>query len=110
MKIDHAAAQEAGELGINRAAEHADSEFSGWVEEAAEALGWAATEFRGEKFTIEQLRQLTSALPDPPDLRSWGAATRRATRLGYIAKTNEFALAASSNNSPKPLYIRGAWR
>lgn len=111
MNIDHATAQEAAEIGIKRAADHADREYSGWVEEAAEALGWAATQHpAGSEFTIEQLRRLTTELPDPPDLRSWGAATQRATRLGYITKTGNFAMAASSNNSPKPLYIQGVWR
>lgn len=108
--IDHIAAQEAAENGINRAADHADREFDGWVEEATEALGWAATIIPGDKFTIEQLRQLTTDLPDPPDLRTWGAATRRATKLGYIVRTEGYAAAASSNNSPKPLYTRGIWR
>jgi len=109
--MNHAAAQDAAELGIERAGEHADRCSSDWVEEAAEALGWAATQHRGGAgFTIEQLRQLCSALPEPPDLRAWGAATRRATRLGYVIKTDGFALAASSNNSPKPLYTQGAWR
>jgi hypothetical protein len=110
MTINHEEAQEAAELGIKRAADHAEREGSGWVEEAAEALGWAATQHLGPEFTIEQLRQLTTQLPDPPDLRAWGAATQRAARLGYIVKTSNFALAASSNNSPKPLYVQGAWR
>lgn len=108
--INHASAQTAAETGINRAADHAEREFSGWVEEACEALGWAASVIKNERFTIEQLRQLTSGLQDPPDLRSWGAATRRATNLGYIVRTAGYAAAASSNNSPKPLYVRGVWR
>lgn len=112
MSIDYETAQDAAESGIQRAADHANHEYSGWVEEAAEALGWAATQFAdGAEFTIEELRQLTTShLPDPPDLRSWGAATRRATKLCYLVKTEGFALAASSNNSPKPLYIKGVWR
>lgn len=109
--IDHAYAQHAATTGIHRAADHADRQFSGWVEEAAEALGWAATQFPDDgSFTVEQLRQLTAALPAPPDLRSWGAATQRATKLGYIVRTGGYAAAASSNNSPKPLYRRGAWQ
>ena len=110
MSVDHQRAQEAAVTGIKRSADHADRERSGWVEEAAEALGWASTQYPGSEFTIEQLRQLTAELPAPPDLRSWGAATQRATKLGYIIKTRNFALAASSNNSPKPLYTQGAWQ
>ena len=111
MTIDHAAAQDAAENGIERSAAHANNEFACWVDEATEALGWAAQQFsKGSEFTIEQLRQLTVDLQAPPDLRAWGAATRAATRLGYIVKTEGFALAASSNNSPKPLYVAGVWR
>lgn len=111
MSLSHQEAQEAAETGIKRAADHAEREYNGWVEEAAEALAWAATQYpAGSEFTIEQLRQLTVGLPDPPDLRSWGAATQRATKLGYIVKTGNFALAVSSNNSPKPLYLKGVWR
>jgi len=108
---DHLQAAEAAQLGIQRAADHADKMFAGWVEEAAEALGWAAKQFPfGSEFTVEQLRRLCHQLPEPPDLRSWGAATQRARRLGYIVNTGGFAEAASSNNSPKPLYRAGVWR
>lgn len=109
--MDHKQAQESAAIGIERSAANANRTHSGWVEEASEALGWAATQFdRGVEFTVEQLRQLCSQLPEPPDLRSWGAATQKATKRGYIVKTGNFALAASSNNSPKPLYQAGVWR
>jgi|GEM_PF-3514595 len=108
--INHTAAQGAAESGMDRSGSHANQEAEGWVEEAAEALGWAATQHPGSEFTIEQLRQLTAGLTEPPDLRAWGAATRRATRQGFLVKTSGFALAASSNNSFKPLYIKGIWR
>jgi hypothetical protein len=107
--INHDAAQIAADQGISNAADSANRASPGWIGEAAEALGWAATQLPGE-FTVEQMRAICEALPDPPDLRAWGAATRMATRKGYIVKTERFATAASSNNSPKPLYRQGAWR
>ena len=111
MSIDYAQAAQAAQQGIEQAGEHANKMFANWVEEAAEALGWAANQYPfGKEFTVEQLRQLCHQLPEPPDLRSWGAATQRARRLGYIVNTGGFAEAASSNNSPKPLYRAGVWR
>lgn len=114
MSTAHGHAQERADAGIASSAQHADEVHESWVAQAAEALGWAASQsVRGLKFTVEDLRghpTIVRMLPPPPDLRSWGAATRRATKLGYIVKTDEYALAASSNNSPKPLYRAGVWR
>lgn len=108
MTDQQQAAQNA-DLGIHRAASRAERRFENWVHEAVEALGWAASQMRAASFTIEELRGLCGELPAPSDLRAWGAATRRATRLGYIVRTDGYAPAASSNNSPKPLYTAGSW-
>lgn len=104
--MNHQEAARAAEVGIDRSAGHADRVHAGWVKEAAEALR-VASAVQPQPFTVEQLRAVCGFLPEPPDLRAWGAATRKATRLGYIVRTSQFAPAASSNNSPKPLYVRG---
>lgn len=102
------AAKAAAEIGIARSAIHADAVHDGWVDEAVESLRTTVALFpRGSDFTIEQVRQNINNLPEPPDLRAWGAVTRRAVKLGYIARTGNFRTATSSNNSPKPLYVHG---
>jgi len=106
--MDYESAKIAANIGITRSAEHADAVHDGWVYDAVESLRAAIALFpRGADFTIEQVRQKITDLPDPPDLRAWGAVTRRATKLGYVVKTGKFRNATSSNNSPKPLYVHG---
>lgn len=106
--MDYESAKAAAEIGIARSADHADAVHDGWVDDAVESLREAIASFpRGSDFTIEQVRQRIKNLPDPPDLRAWGAVTRRAVKLNYVVKTNNFRTATSSNNSPKPLYVHG---
>ena len=106
--MDYQSAKVAAEVGISRSANHADAVHGGWVDDAVESLRTAIALFpRGSDFTIEQIRQKITNLPEPPDLRAWGAVTRRATKLGYVVKTDKFRTAISSNNSPKPLYVHG---
>jgi len=101
-------AQDAAEIGITRSADHADAVHVGWVEDAVESLRMAIALFpRGSDFTIEQVRQKITTLPNPPDLRAWGAVTRRAIKLNYVIRSGNFRTAISSNNSPKPLYVHG---
>lgn len=101
-------AQVAAEVGITRSAAHADAVHDGWVDDAVESLRMAIALFpRGSDFTIEQVRQKITNLPKPPDLRAWGAVTRRAVKLNYVIKSGNFRTAISSNNSPKPLYVHG---
>lgn len=107
---DFQQAEEAAQIGIRNSASSAQRAHDGWVEEAAEALGWAASACASAQFTIEALRAMCWQLSSPPDLRAWGAATKRAIKLGYVVKTNMVAVASSSNNSPKPVYVKGAWR
>jgi hypothetical protein len=102
-------AQAAAEAGIAHAADHANHVAPGWIFDATESLRLAIIGFDCSKeFTIEQLREHCTNVPAPPDLRAWGAVTRRATKIGYIVKTGNFAIANSSNNSPKPLYRAGS--
>lgn len=108
-----AIAKASANVGIQRAAERAERTEPGWVDRAAEAVrDYALNSLAGinGEFTIDEARPWIAAntrLADPPDGRAWGAATRRALKLGYIVATDGYAPAASSNGSPKRLYRRG---
>lgn len=102
-----------GAAGIEQAAEHAERVEVGWVEHAASMLaqyGRRASAAGG--FLIEEARDWIAfvgwpqmpELPEPPDLRAWGAATQMAVRRGWITATGAFRRAASSNGSPKAVY------
>jgi hypothetical protein len=110
--INFEAAAARADAGIERAARKADRASPEWVDKAAEMLRIGAcilgAQLPGE-FTVEHLRALTDkALPQPPDKRAWGAATRVATSRGFIERIpGRYAAAASSNGSPKPLYRKG---
>lgn len=95
-----------GKTGMKRAADHADNDSPGWTERAYQALrSYVEGRLHSETFTIEQAREVAGLLVDePPDGRAWGAVTQRAIRAGLIVRTGEYAPAASSNGSPKPLY------
>jgi hypothetical protein len=104
-EIDFTAAREAAERGIQSSAQHAEDDRPGWGESALAWLRFHAEVSEGE-FTMEQFRQMASmVLPEPPDLRAWGSVTQKAIRQGIIRKTGGYAPAASSNGSPKPLYV-----
>lgn len=111
LPLDLEAARTRGDLGVERAARRAEKLTPGWVERAADLIktGACILAARQTDFTIEEVRALVdAALPKPPDLRAWGAATRRAVTLGYIARVpGTYRPAASSNGSPKPVYRKG---
>lgn len=101
-------AQTRAEIGMERAAQHADRVDPGWCERALQAL----TEFaRGQEgaFTIETARFVLTAngLPPAPEERAWGYVTRAASKAGVIVMTDRMAKAVTSNGSPKPLWRRG---
>jgi hypothetical protein len=82
-----------------RASERADRASDGWTEKAAMYLASYAR--LGDRFLIEEA---TVKYPHtPPDGRAWGAATRLASRRGWIRRVG-YAPAASSNGSPKCLW------
>lgn len=105
LPIDFTAAMERAELGIQRSVDHANAVESEW---SGQALGLlvAYAKTVGGPFLIEQARAWaeTNGLPLPPDARSWGAVTRRASAKRRIEKTGGAAIAASSNGSLKPLW------
>lgn len=92
-------AQRRAESGIRRAANHAEQEAEGWVLRAAT---WLAAYARSHgTFLVEDARD---QYPEPPpEKRAWGAATRLASKRGWIVGAG-FALAKSSNRSPKCLW------
>lgn len=95
------------ERGIRSSEEHAGKE---WQDQAVAAarlfVRWH--ERRGKIwFTVEELRLWCQPRIDAaPDLRCWGAATRRLKAENVIEATGFYAPANSSNRSPKPLYRR----
>ena len=81
----------------------------GWTDEALVALRQWLRIACGP-FTMEQARIEVEALMTraPTDRRVWGAVTRQAVKAGLIiAVFGKFARAASSNGSPKQVYVRG---
>lgn len=103
--LDFSAAQEARDVGIERAGAHADRVEDGWRYQALALL----TAFAGEQpgpFLIEAAREYaqTHGLPPPPDGRAWGAVVRLAASKKRIRKAG-YGPAASSNCSPKCLWV-----
>ncbi len=101
-------ARSRAERGIKSSADHAGRE---WQDQAVAAarlfVRWNERGYGGEPFTMEEVREWASIrIDDPPDLRAWGAVTRRLKSEGIIRPTGGYAKAASSNLSPKPLYVR----
>lgn len=102
------AAEERARDGMTAAVEHADRVIPMWSATALAALRAAVRE-RKEPFTIEQVRlAIACSVEEPTDSRAWGAVTQTAIKRAIIKKTGTFAAAASSNGSPKPLYIAGS--
>lgn len=94
------------EQGIRSSAEHAEQDVPGWGEMALAAVLRFANSSQ-HPFTMEECRGVVTfyGLPDPPELRAWGAVTQNAIRQGIIIPTGQYARAQSSNGSPKPLYV-----
>lgn len=101
-----ARARAAADVGIERATARNEVENPGWVDAAVMRLRMFARHAPGV-WTMEQAREVIGAeLPEPTDLRTWGAVTRTAAKRGYIERVPNVAIpAASSNGSVKP-----AWR
>jgi hypothetical protein len=109
LTMEFAAAR--ADVGVQRSAQSAERLTPGWIDKAAEMLrvGACILAHSNAEFTIEDLRALIDkALPQPPDLRAWGAATRQAVAKGFIERIpGRYAPAASSNRAPKPVYRKG---
>jgi len=79
------------DLGMDRAAEHADAELPKWSEIAYAYVGKHA-ERASAPFTGEDVREAAenAGLPPPPDKRAWGGVMMRASRNKVIVATGEF--------------------
>jgi hypothetical protein len=108
LPIDFTAAMERRDVGMARAVDHANAVESEWSGQAIGMLTAFAAEV-GRPFLIEEARAWAEAhgLPTPPDARSWGAVTKRASAKQRIRKVG-FGAAASSNNSPKVKWEKAA--
>lgn len=103
-------ARRTGHAAAQAAADRADRNAPGWVDDAVAALRCFARH-QVAVFTIEQARGVIETQPgitEPTDKRAWGHVTRRAEAEGYIERVRGgYAPATSSSGSPKPLYRRG---
>lgn len=74
--------------GMIRAAAHADSVNRNWSTMAYEYLVNVFIKHHRGEFMCEQVRkQCEGVVPNPPELKSWGAIFRRAANEGRITKT-----------------------
>lgn len=93
------------DAGITSSAEHAEAVEPGWQDRAMDVLrGWVYGA-PNDPFTIEEFRGSVTSIgfPQPPDLRAYGALTRRAIRERLIEPVG-YRPAVSSNLSPKRTY------
>lgn len=74
------------ELGMDRAAEHAERMRQGWVASARAAVAdYITRDLFVEPFTCEDVRDWAK-LPEPPDRRAWGAVMMSVAKEGWIRK------------------------
>ena len=94
--------------GMERVRDAVEAECPGWMDVALDAVRrFAAVQSVG-LFTAEGMRSVIGAeLPPTTRLRVWGPLIKKAIAAGYIVHSRQYAPAASSNGSPKPLYRRG---
>jgi len=94
---DRKLAQFLRDLGIDRAAEGADTEFPKWSEIAYAALETYARGAAGfgVLFTAEDVREWAEeqGLPTPTEQRAWGGIFQRASRAKLIEPTGVFVVA-----------------
>jgi hypothetical protein len=92
------------DVGIQRAAEHAESECPGWGEEALNFLAAYAAD-SAYPFLAEDVIEayLAGGAPPPADARAWGSVFKRASALKIIRRVG-YAPARTSNASCKPLW------
>lgn len=103
--LDFSSARARADVGMENARRHVEHTEPGWTEMAIARLRTYAESIYPSGFTMEQARAaMAGNLPEPAELRAWGAVTVGARRQGFIVGTGRFLPAASSNGSPKPEY------
>jgi len=82
-------ARRARDLGMKRAAIHADEVQAGWTNQAYAALRcFLATKALGATFISEEVRAYATehGMPDPPDDRAWGSVMTRGAKAGLYRR------------------------
>ena len=105
-QLDLFSAAQRRNVGMQRAADHADRETPDWRDQAYEFLltfARANHEFLSEDFVEAAVSR---GIPKPPDGRAWGAIVRRAAVAGAIRRVGA-APARTSNCSLKPVWSAG---
>jgi len=74
------------DVGMRRAADHANRAHGEWGEQAYGALRRFLAMLRPDEFTTEDVREWSDTIPEPPDRRAWGHVMMRAARAGEIRK------------------------
>lgn len=85
-----AAAVRMGEIGMQRAAAHAERESPGFASEAyAFLVAWLHWRRIGEAFSAEQVvDEARETFISAPDSRAWGGVFQRAARSGLIRRSS----------------------
>ncbi len=106
LAFDLSRAANRRQAGMTSAARHADSENPGWVDLAIDAVHAFAMRTYPRDFTIEEARAVVApTIPEPSELRAWGAVTSGCKRRMLIEPVEgKTRPAASSNGAPKQVY------
>lgn len=94
------------EEGMKRAVDHADSVIPAWSDQAYNFLK-SFTRESAEFLTEDVRRAAVGKLPDPPNLKAWGAVIIRAAKEGLIKNAGyRKAKHARSHQRPSTLWKR----
>lgn len=114
LAIDFAAeikqAQVAGDEGIRRACEHAETDKPGWTTEALRYLQRYAErhqEFAG--FMVTMQSELDASFPKPETTKAWGQVYRLALKGGLIEKTGRDMPHPRRHGCPAEIYRSLVW-
>lgn len=93
LQLNYDEAREARDRGMQAATDNADRQIPTWSDRALAFLHSYA--IAKPDLTTEAVRIYAHnlGLATPPDGRAWGTVTRRAARLGWIAKSGRTATA-----------------
>lgn len=79
--------KELRDKGIETAINHADDVCDNWGELAFQFFVNYARNSKVPFMTNDAVMASNGIIPEPPDLRSWGAIAVRAVKSGYISRT-----------------------
>jgi len=96
------------DVGMQRAADHADRVEEGWSDRAHGFLVDYVAANRGRAFMAEDIRASAESegLPPPPDNRAWGSVVSRAVRASIIKRMGYGAQkSVTCHCSPKSIWV-----